>query len=1204
MASPTNFPVITSPPFGPTSYALPFFQPDAVLTAAQLNEWFSFVMAQQQATRTRLLGVGVATGLRPALDGTSISLSAGCGLTSEGHLLRLEAPQTYTGYEAYAAPTTNTALSKCTLLELRPAGQGGRPLSELTLSDYAVLLFQNSVVPPVDKCVALGCNDQGDVYDTKLQVLLVPTAQANRYLLNAGTAQAAVAYARLPVLALRRPVFTEASYPARLLALKEFLQRAAAAFGSTLTIAAGLVQSIDGFAQPAGEPVAAPGSMAVLNNALTFEGLSIRFSGETKAERSDAIRPSNRLAYVEEWRQRLVARVAELSNDANIQYVYDWLKDLYDAYEEFRQATASPAWLTQALPAASSFPRHLVLGELVPAADLHAPQCRHAWLPAPSSTPTPDAPARGLWLFRRIGSLITQFRPKPLPSSAGTSSTTAQAQLVRQVQEAMLINLLDQAAPKPPDGTEYQTPDIFVPSTAQQVASLLQNQAFTGSEAYKSFASLTNTTAGKVGLEDGIRVGGTSFDPFDTLPGVPDLRVVPDRARPAGFDERSLPFYYAPAMREAWSYARTSTYQTALILSYNAAANAPIQTVRPLEYQLEGYDFYRVEGLLDAPAASVLARLLALRKQYSLPFDVVAVCAEPLGTVQTALTPPNSQLFADQAIELKDLVQQLNGYAESKGYAAPPATLQLEMTIAAFRALVNGYLKSNLTMENDLLLVGRLNLLLELNRAYNARLASLNNQLSYSTFLAANPGLEHGAGVPRGGTLVLVYRTPTVATGTTSAAVPVVVGDYYLPYRQSGAGPVVQLEVLQPPALVSIAANPVAVNGDSVRLSVTPPGGSFDSIAVKTDGDDFYFKPTALPATVSRTAVSRYPLTYTTKDGTQRAQLAVVLFPDPRIENVLATVDAAGVATFTYQVFNATKVVMDFGDGSLSESFGLDVTPAQNGTADYISEFDTPTDFAHAYTGTTTRYARLTAVLGSRTVTVSVSVKFATVVPTFTGPAVIVVNQGGTLLGSPIGEGYYSSNTLVNSTDFGPLSQSKFVALEPGFHTAYYTLYATRQRLVHSLFALPDKLEALNREGSKPYFTFGPDTIDGSIVLPTPPDGIRYDWELGARELTVGKEYVPTPGDKDGITRYVMSIPVDSFAKPEQVPLLMLSIYDAGYGSASQMRDTQMRNTLVSNVPDIEKEFSVGLLKKLFVDLLGISYQTPDTNFPTRNPEA
>ena len=79
MASPTSSPVISSPPFGPTSYSLPFFQPDAVLTHTQLNDWFNFVMAQEQATRTRLLGVGIATGLRVTLSGSTVSISAGCG---------------------------------------------------------------------------------------------------------------------------------------------------------------------------------------------------------------------------------------------------------------------------------------------------------------------------------------------------------------------------------------------------------------------------------------------------------------------------------------------------------------------------------------------------------------------------------------------------------------------------------------------------------------------------------------------------------------------------------------------------------------------------------------------------------------------------------------------------------------------------------------------------------------------------------------------------------------------------------------------------------------------------------------------------------------------------------------------------------------------------------------------------------------------
>lgn len=1188
MASPTSSPVISSPPFGPTSYSLPFFQPDAVLTHTQLNDWFNFVMAQEQATRTRLLGVGIATGLRVTLSGSTVSISAGCGLTSEGHLLRLETAQTYTSYLPYTALSTDGPLAVCTLLELLPAGPGGKPLAELSLENYAVLLFQNSFVPPVDNCLGLDCKDSGATHETKLRVLLVPTAQATRYLLSAGAVQAAKAHAELPMLAMRRPVLTDPSYLARLLSLKGIVQRAAAALGTALTKAAGLVQHIDGFGQA---PEASTFAEVLPTKAAILESLSVskltptyrleEASLSLTDERQTTGRLSARMAYVELWRQRLIARVNELSGDANIQYVYDWLKDLYDAYEEFRQATASPDWLAQAMPAASSFPRHLVLGELVLAAGLNAPQYRHAWQPAlAGGHPTPDAPARGLWLFQRIGSLITQFVLTPLPSSEGVSGKDATSQVVKQVQQSMLETLLISSMPVAPESEA-------TPNAQQQVAALLKDEAFTSSDAYKSFTELAGFTEFTSVAANKITNTDVSFDlpseaPVSTVPDVPTLRIVPDRARPAGFDERSLPFYYGTGMRERWSYARTTTYQTALILSYNAATNAPAQVVQPLEYQLDGYNFYRVEGLLDAPAASVLARLLALRKQYSLPFDVVAVCAEPLGTVQTALTPPNPQFFADQLIEFKDLMQQLQNYATSKGANStmvPTDSITLTLSNTAFGTALSTYrtaLRTALAENYDAAaLQTRLSLLAELNRAYNARLASLNTQLSFSSFLAANPGLEHGAGVPRGGTLVIVYRTPTTTPSTFSAAVPLVVGDYYLPYRQSGTGPVVQLEVPQPDPLVSLAINPVSNNSAKIRLNVTPVGGRFTDAAVAREGDEYYLYPKSLfgPGKLDPNKVNKHELTYVVEGNPNQAKAVVVLLPEPKITAFSVNVDTKGKATFSYTVHNANKVVIEFGDGKF-DSAPITMPGESDVTGEYVTMVENQEAFARYYSGATPRTAKLTAYFDGRTsVPATVGVSFAAVPITLQinrelPGNTIVTNKLYELLGLPVGAGDYSSATLANADGSFPLKQSIYQALTPGKHSVSYTA-GRAGSATESLFAVPDSFNPMKENGKEPYFEVKGDFIVGSVTMPTPPDNVIYDWSLNGKSLQQGPDFTPRD-NPDGTTAYLMHISTEGFYKLSDVSLLTLRVY-----VTDDTASAPLRTELVAESPTADKDLQL-----------------------------
>ena len=1086
-----NFPAIASPPFGPTSYGLTVFQPDTVLTAAQLNEWFSFVMAQEQATRTRLLGVGVATGLRPSLapDGSTITVSAGCGLSSEGHLLRLETAQTYTGFVAYTAPAPEVypALSGLTLLELRPAGEGGQPLTNLNLttSQYAVVVFQKSGILPAEHCMGLDCNDKSDTYDTRLQVLLVKQANAIDRLLKPGPVQAAAAYAKLPVLALRRPLLTDATYLGRFQALKDVLQQAAATFGDALLRAAALVQNIDGFKQQS------PDFLSISSDALFAKSIDaapekLGVLSETRNFSTLLSRTRGRLTYVDQWRQQLISRVTTLTSDANAQYVYDWLKDLYDAYEEFRQATAAPAWLGVAMPAADAFPRHLVLGELVPDTGLQAPQYRHAWQPAPSSSLAADAPARGLWLFQRLGSLISQFSVPALASSGGSSGGISVAD---QIRKQDLLERLQQ-----------EQLDIFVKEqTATAGTSMLTASAEKGAE-----TSLYSLVRQDLPTRDEFLRPLYEFpaEPVVTSQiGVPALRLVPDRARSAGFDQRSLPFYYAPAMRAGWSYARTTSSQTSLILSYNAATDAPIHVSQPLDYQLEGYDFYRVEGLLDAPAAAVLVRLLRLRQQYNLPFDVVAVCADPPSTSQPLLTPLNEQYFADQEVEFDDLLLQLQA-DETRLTIAKPFSGQLRMSTTAFKTAADTYTAATPALKP------RVDLLVALNAAYQSRLALLSTQLSFGPFAQANPGLEHGAGVPRGGTLVLVYRTMPADTAT-----PVVVGDYYLPYRLGGRGPVVQFTLPVPPPSVAIEQNPVNVLDKTVRLSVSPAGGTFDRLVKQAIDGTYYFDPTSL--VIGASGYSTQKLTYTINDGGagQKAELNVVVFGPPRVDSFTASVDTAGVATFSYDVRNATQLLIDFGDGT-SETFTLPATPSQNGTGEYKSKFATADDpnvyfFKHKYAATQNRYPKLTATHGNQKVSQGLTLTFDNVAVALTSDDNVVL-QGvpGVLYGSPIG-GVYSSATLVDTAGKPLSSSGAYVATKAGQHQASYT-YGNKPPVSFSLFAVPNDfpIDELDFSGG---------TITGTVTLPKLPDGIVYQWQFNGKLSEEEATLVPT-GDYATVT--------------------------------------------------------------------------------------
>ena len=65
------------------------FVPDQVLTAKQLNTVIDYFETQNRLTRICLSGVGIVCGFE--LDytpGSSISISNGCGITTDGDLIK------------------------------------------------------------------------------------------------------------------------------------------------------------------------------------------------------------------------------------------------------------------------------------------------------------------------------------------------------------------------------------------------------------------------------------------------------------------------------------------------------------------------------------------------------------------------------------------------------------------------------------------------------------------------------------------------------------------------------------------------------------------------------------------------------------------------------------------------------------------------------------------------------------------------------------------------------------------------------------------------------------------------------------------------------------------------------------------------------------------------------------------------------------
>jgi len=193
---------------------------------------------------------------------------------------------------------------------------------------------------------------------------------------------------------------------------------------------------------------------------------------------------------------------------------------------------------------------------------------------------------------------------------------------------------------------------------------------------------------------------------FNTeLPETSEIRFTPSTLGDGALSDKAIPYYYlqtgTPPLYQLWSYEKTRRNRANQNLSYRYSDYKPDSKFPfvndPLNYDLEPYNFLRIEGHLGKGYQEVMKSLLSKISVNRLPIDVLALRS---GAAETLYS-------------LKD------------------------------------------------------------------------TQSSLSTFLKSHPGIQHKAGVPLGGTFLLVYSddTPSSHINGLTIKAETVIADFYLPYR-------------------------------------------------------------------------------------------------------------------------------------------------------------------------------------------------------------------------------------------------------------------------------------------------------------------------------------------------------------------------------------------------------------------------------------
>jgi hypothetical protein len=116
------------------------------------------------------------------------------------------------------------------------------------------------------------------------------------------------------------------------------------------------------------------------------------------------------------------------------------------------------------------------------------------------------------------------------------------------------------------------------------------------------------------------------------------IKITPSQYEHPWLSERCIPYYYnvnvsGSELYKSWNYHKTSHGNAAFNLGYNAYQyNNNSAVVYPLLYDIEYYNFFRVEGHIGLNYQTVLTNIINQRSYYNLPIDVVAVSADLLTT--------------------------------------------------------------------------------------------------------------------------------------------------------------------------------------------------------------------------------------------------------------------------------------------------------------------------------------------------------------------------------------------------------------------------------------------------------------------------------------------------------------------------------------------------------------------------------------------
>ncbi|HEX4957332.1 MAG TPA: hypothetical protein VFV46_04090 [Lacibacter sp.] len=385
-----------------------YFEDNQVLTAEQLNKVVQYFDYQERITRARLIGVGIVCGLHIVFERNAITVTKGVGVTSDGDMMILETDKTLISAQllndqkANYAPfqklrDANGALRIWELTEVADAGDSDdlTPLSSFfdnrnRPQDYVILAYLSQHLHDTDQCSSDECENKGLVHVSDLKFLAVTKADYD--LINDESACCGDTYFSMPELSVPRVLLNERdnifSYADFQAAYRKQIEAGAAALKEPLTFAVAAARTLSACMMESGVIKSNP-------------QLATMFSAAVVTDRAGAS---------VDLHAQLMNKLTPFlnSNTVNgIQYVYDCIKEIADAYYEYKEQLF--VLCHGCCYDAAAFPKHLALGLL--AADITVTPCKYrdCFIESPVLNHKDDQLREAIMLFMRLLQMVRSF---------------------------------------------------------------------------------------------------------------------------------------------------------------------------------------------------------------------------------------------------------------------------------------------------------------------------------------------------------------------------------------------------------------------------------------------------------------------------------------------------------------------------------------------------------------------------------------------------------------------------------------------------------------------------------------------------------------------------------------------------------------------------------------------------------------------------